>query len=151
MIKLSDKLNEFEDFELAFLLSYKGDEYTPTTKGLILEEIKRRNLNETDLINLIREKENHSSEDADYNHCPRCSSNKIVVRRHFDNSEIEGDNAFFGLEPKYVNSYECGVCGYNFQSAKNIEIRKRWSKGIFVVLILFLISLIIKVVIYSLD
>lgn len=143
MSSLTDKLLKFEDFELAFVLRYRGSQYTKQTRDGILEEIKKRGLSDVDLDDLINEKLSIKGDINNHNICPRCSSEKIITNRQLfiargeADGFTEGINEMMGEAPKYQSTFECAVCGWDFQTEKNATEKKVLSKILW--LILFLI------------
>ncbi|MCW3786296.1 hypothetical protein [Plebeiibacterium sediminum] len=59
-MQIQEILNNFEDFELSFLMEFKYQTYMSGTKKAIDEEIKRRGLTERDLESLKQEEVKHN-------------------------------------------------------------------------------------------
>ena len=114
---LEDKLDTFEDFELAFLYKYQLPTYLADTQQKIRDYIfLKRNLSQEQIENLINENRNRKFVD-DKERCPRCKSDKIRAEK------VEVWNTTYGhpmadalesisQKQKLKDHIICNVCGY---------------------------------------
>ena len=142
MSNIDDKLNEYEDFELAFLLKYKASNYMDSSLKKIVSELKNRGIDTTDKIDaLIEEKLNIQIKEHKERICPRCTSTKILSNREQYFSRDQDWDGASGKPLKYIEHKNCGVCGWDFQKdfTKN-DKRKRTIALIKYILFILLIS-----------
>jgi len=141
MSSIDDKLKDYEDFELAFLLKYKTSNYMDSSLKKIVAELKKRGIDDTSKIDtLIQEKLDIQIEEHNEKICPRCTSSKIITNReqHFSRNQDFGNVT--GKPLKYINHKICGVCGWDFHKdfTKN-DKRKRIKATLKYILIAILI------------
>ncbi|PLW94825.1 MAG: hypothetical protein C0592_01750 [Marinilabiliales bacterium] len=146
MSTLEEKLRSYEDFELAFVLHYKGMEYTENTRKKIAQEILSRGLTENDVNSLIAEKLDNNIPAGETKKCPRCTSDKIVTDKEYINPMSNNLDDIDSTEPRYKDVYFCGVCGFNMSKGMPEKEFALLTKVIVVIAILIGMSLIITLV-----
>ena len=134
------------DFELAFVLHYKGMEYTENTRKKIAQEILSRGLTENDVNSLIAEKLDNNIPAGETKKCPRCTSDKIVTDKEYINPMSNNLDDIDSTEPRYKDVYFCGVCGFNMSKGMPEKEFALLTKVIVVIAILIGMSLIITLV-----
>ena len=117
MNKVEKILETYEDFELAFLLKFKVNNYLPESKQKIEKEVANRKLTDQDLQNLIDKQLNIPfNPDCKKGCCPRCKSNKILkIDKNVRDIHHRGLLTALYLEGK-LDSYthfKCSICGYD--------------------------------------
>lgn len=119
MSKLSQFLEELEDFEIAFFFTFKKANYLPQSQALIDQEIAKRKLSSEAIKLLIEKKIN---EEPLFNsmewRCSYCKSRHYFekreeIERPFDNSKANIFNSIFDSHPPkiYENIKNCIICG----------------------------------------
>ncbi|MFT5724963.1 MAG: hypothetical protein ACI9JN_002086 [Bacteroidia bacterium] len=148
MSDLTTKLNEYQDFELAFIVKYKLDTYSDSVVKKLNEEIELRNLSKKSLENLIEEKAKNEIKEHQNKICPRCTSQKIMTTKE----EFHGNNKAFGLDSgsplTYIEVKICGVCGWNFTADESkYEKRNRITTAAVALVISILFILLLTYII----
>lgn len=116
MPTLAEKLKNYENFELAFLLKYKGKEYTDETRNRIIVELAARGIGSESVLNkLIEEKEAEEVDTFMNTRCPRCTSDKIVIIRKENYQHRKTDFKGFSGQIEYEEKEQCAICGWDFQ------------------------------------
>ncbi len=103
-------LASLDDFELAFLIRYKAASYLQGSQRKIFEEVKKRELDESSLEQLIKITEFNPANTG----CPRCNSMKSYEEKYFAyrrNRVI--DDAINGPTPLFREI--CSICGYRLR------------------------------------
>ena len=119
MTKLEKILEQYEDFELAFLVKYKFNSYLETSKQAITSELSKRELTKEKLENLIAKYEHQRFHDS-LLRCPRCFSTKIgkdsvVFWNTYGRIGLADNIAVFdGMRGKetYKEKLTCMVCDF---------------------------------------
>ena len=140
MSKISDFLNELDDYELAFFAKFKLSTYMKVTQSKIKEYLVERNLNESKIERLITENPKSKLED-NLKRCPRCYSdkirkNKVVWTNTNGGIGLEDEIAIadgIGGKATYKNEVICDVCDFWLEDPneeKPVFLPKRIMKGI---------------------
>ncbi|MEZ5013977.1 MAG: hypothetical protein R2794_06765 [Chitinophagales bacterium] len=112
MNRILELLQEYEDFELAFLVKYKLHAYLPETGKMIQAYIASRGMNEKRIRELIAEYTTKKFED-DHLRCPRCKSKKRIVEDIvFYNTDKRTSMDVWFDHPVKVKQVKCQVCEY---------------------------------------
>lgn len=125
--RLTELLDTYEDFELAFLWRYKLRTYLDETQAAIEAYIRQeRRLSVADLERLIADHGSGSFED-EAERCPRCKTKKIITTKEtFWNTggqpgfedEAAALDGFAGRSTA-VHKLVCAVCDYVIQDLNN--------------------------------
>lgn len=114
--ELLSTLEEYENFELAFMYKYKYNSYSATARVVIDSVFEDRKLDPNNLDNLLTQ----VNFDSETPHCSRCSSSKLLsVEEELWNTKnrrgslIDDAAAIDGFSGKatMVTKITCGVCG----------------------------------------
>ncbi len=117
-------LSELKDFELAFLFYYRLGTYMPTTKELIINEIKKRHLSEQQLL-LMKDAKEAITTSSNDSCCPRCkSTNFSFLEESYYNST--GKYNFTSDAQLGIYSVKnCNICGFDFRSTYQIPSKNK--------------------------
>ena len=127
MSRLEDKLKDYEDFELAFMLRYKTSNYMESTLTTILKELQNRGINKQSIIDdLVSDKLNSEKEAFSDKICPRCTSTKILS----DKEPIKDSKSILE-SPKYTDHKICAVCGWDFSIDDTAEDKRNLRRIIY--------------------
>lgn len=120
MSRIEKILEQFEDFELAFLMKYKFDSYLEGSQKAILAEVNKRQLSKEKIENIVSTIENSSINDEIQHRCPRCKSTKVAsdqvefwntYNRAGYSDEIAKMDGLAGRQT-YKDKLTCMVCDY---------------------------------------
>ena len=105
-------LENYEDFELAFLRKYKINTYLTNTQKEILEYLEKRGITTEKSDLLIKEIKNKQFIDNDYR-CPRCKSKKIKKETIELTNLTSQSSALDGLigKSEFGEREICEICG----------------------------------------
>lgn len=112
--RLKETLDQYEDFELAFLYRYKIETYTKGTRDSVVSYIRDRRLTDAKIDALVSELEFSKCDDRKIR-CTRCTSTKLRIQDvAWDNpsySSWETMDALFMKRAALKEQIECTVCG----------------------------------------
>lgn len=125
-------LDSYEDFELAFMYSYKISTYSKTTQLKIENYLKERGIKEEVRDELIEATLNYTFNDDDYR-CPRCKSKKIrkdrLILSKNDRSAILDE--YSGRQDYYIKEV-CEICAFELNNPNFDDLKKEswWYRNI---------------------
>ena len=110
------------DKEIVFFSTYRQAEFMPESQEKIKAELKKRNLEKSQVTDLINQ-----SEKTTLDNCPRCQSSNFIQIKDTDLRS----SGFGGYEVE-INSRKCRICGYNAQKDKSLNwkviLNRFWGK-----------------------
>ncbi|SNR74223.1 hypothetical protein SAMN04488009_3534 [Maribacter sedimenticola] len=106
------------DREIAFFFTYRQTEFMPESQEKVRTELKKRNLGNLQVMDLINQKVKISLDN-----CPRCQSSDFMQIKDTDLRSY----GYGGYEVE-INSRKCRICGYNAQKDKSLNWKVRLNK-----------------------
>tara|TARA_R110001592_G_scaffold354888_1_gene654900 strand:- start:368 stop:1456 length:1089 start_codon:yes stop_codon:yes gene_type:complete len=104
-------LENYNDWELAFMKRYNFNSYSNESKNIIEKYLKETNITEPKIDLLIK---NHQKINDDKDRCPRCSSDKLITIK-VERESASHSQALDSMVGKvnFIDKIDCQVCGLN--------------------------------------
>ena len=115
---LEDFLSKLSNTELAFFFKHRKNEFMPNSQHKIHLELKKRNLSNSNVSDLIR-----GIDQTNTDNCPKCGSNNF---QEIIDTEVHSTN-YGGYETEII-SRKCRICAYNAQKDAPISWRVKINR-----------------------